>query len=63
MAENNPHTEYEENLVLIDTLQEGYVKLKEEMAKLEFEINQRQLRQQELLQIIQNDDNAGLESI
>lgn len=63
MAENNPHTEYEKNLVLIDELQEGYVKLKEEMAKLEFEINQRQLRQQELLKIIQNDDNAGLESI
>jgi len=63
MAENNPHTEYEENLTLIDDLQNGYLKLKDKLAKLEFEINQRQLRQQELLQIIQNDDNAGLESI
>jgi hypothetical protein len=63
MAENNPHTEYEENSMLIDQLQDGYLKLKEEIGKLEFEINQRQLRQQELLQIIQNDDNAGLESI
>lgn len=62
MAENNPHTEYEQNLVFIDQLQNGYIKLKDELAKLEFEINQRQLRQQELLQIIQNDDNAGLES-